>query len=365
MQENRDKLKLILFLMTLGSSMYGIFTPIYYLDQGVSYQRIVSFMLFWCLGGVISGAFGNYIIHKFGIKSFIVSRGLFEPILVLLINNYPYLKYPPEIQGFFSGSIALAFWISMDSLTVKTTELGNRGKQQSGIYSGMWIASIIAPFIGGFIINWVGYSTLFILSLLLILLGGIISFKLKLDIPTTKKIKFTPNFKGDFGSHMTLVFLRGITFGMAGWLFPLIIYNLTKSVVILGTFGTIFSIIALVGNTISGYLIDKHHKKAILVFFLASFITWIITGFFSGKEIFFLLALISLFYNLINISLNVLFFNAIEKKTDMVHLVSERIVAFSIGGMLVFALHFIFSYNIIFIICGLSVALSIPFIKKA
>jgi MFS family permease len=365
MRENRDRLKLILFLMTLGSSMYGIFTPIYYLEQGVVYTRIISFLLFWCFGGMLAGVFSNLIINKLGIKSLIVIRGIVEPILIILINMYPYLKYPPEVQGIFSGFIVMSFWISIDALTARSTELGSRGKQQSNIYSGMQIAGIVAPFIGGFIINRLGYPLLFLFSLVLILVGGILSFGVKLAISASKKINLKPDFKGPLGVHMVLVFLRGMTFSMAAWLFPLIIYNLTRSEIILGSFGTVISIIAFLGNIVSGLLIDKFHKKAILFFYFGSTVSWLVTSLISGEAIFIFIAIISFFYTLINISLNVLFFNAIEKEKDIVPLVSERIISFCLGGMILIAMHFFFSYSVLFIICSGAVALSIPFLRKA
>jgi MFS family permease len=365
MQENRDRLKHILFLMSLGSSMYGIFTPIYYLEQGVVYTRIISFLLFWCFGGVLAGVFSSMIINKLGIKSLIVIRGIVEPILIILINMYPYLKYPPEIQGIFSGFVLMSFWISVDALTARSTELGSRGKQQSNIYSGMLIAGIVAPFIGGFIINKFGYPLLFLFSLILILIGGILSFGLNLKIPASKKINLKPDFKGPLGAHMVLVFLRGMTFSMTAWLFPLIIYNITKSEILLGSFGTVISIIAFVGNIVSGVLIDRFHKKAVLAFYIGSAISWFIASFISGEKIFIFIAIVSFFYNLINISLNVLFFNAIEKKKEIVPLISERIIAFCLGGMILIAVHFFFSYSALFVICSGAVALSIPFLKNA
>ena len=77
-------------------------------------------------------------------------------------------------------------------MTVKYTDNNSRGNQQGFIYGALWSASIVAPFIGGFLIKQFSYPILFLVSLLLILIGGVVSLFLKMDVSIKKKFNLFP-----------------------------------------------------------------------------------------------------------------------------------------------------------------------------
>ncbi|MBT4352141.1 hypothetical protein HOD20_06440, partial [archaeon] len=54
MHKQRNLQTLMLALMTLGSSMYGMFLPIFFLNNGVSFTRIIYYFIALCLGGAFS-----------------------------------------------------------------------------------------------------------------------------------------------------------------------------------------------------------------------------------------------------------------------------------------------------------------------
>jgi MFS family permease len=343
--------------------MYGLFTPIYYISQGVPYQRIILYMISYGIGGILSGVFANLLINRFGVKSYILGRGLVEPLSVLMITVYPLLHYPIELQGLISGIVQMGFWVSMDVLTVKTTDKDSRGQQQSNIYSGMYIGGLVAPFLAGLIIKNFGYTPMFITSFFLILIGGIISIFVNLEIKTIAKVNFHPDFKGVFGKHMMLTALRGMTFSMTAWLFPLIIFDYLKDALLLGTFGTVLSVISLISNMSAGFLIDRFSKKAMVAIYTLSFFSWIAAGIFTGKPFLFAIGFITLFYNMISISINTLFFNAIVEE-ELVSLVSERTIAFCLGSIILLLLHYFFDYKALFFISGISLLGSLVVLKK-
>jgi MFS family permease len=361
MKENRRLLTIILFFVMLGSTMYGLFTPIYFLSEGLSYKRVVFYMISWCIGGILAGIFGKGIIDKFGVKSWIIGRGIFEPLTVLLLLVYPIFRYPPEIQGMLSGLFQMGFWISMDILTTKTTDKEHRGKQQSNIYLGMLIASLISPFLGGLIIAKIGYPWLFVTSFSLILGGGIISLFLKLETKKTDGGFF--KIDKSMLPHFILSFLRGMTFSMTSWLFPLILFGIFKDELMLGNFGTVLSIIAISANTFGGLMIDKFSKKAIYSFFIASAMVWFLAGISIGNILLVMVGVITFFYNTLNLSINTLFFNSIHDGNATI-LVSQRLVSFCLGAMLLLIIHLFIGYEILFFLSGSVVAASLFFLRK-
>ena len=362
MQMQRNLQKLILFLMTLGNSLYSMFVPIYYLNHGISFNRIVFYLMVFCLGGVSASIVSNIIMHKKGVKIFIVLRGILEPLIVLIIRFYPVLRYPIELQGFASGFIGFSYWVSMDTVTLKTTEPKKRGNQQGSIYASMWLSTIIAPFVGGFLITWFNYPVLFITSLLLVLIGGLLSFKLKLNVPVKKKIVWFSKLKGNLPKHMWLVFLRGMTFVITAFIFPIYIFELSKQELVVGSFGTFLGIIALISTSASGFLIDKYNKKNVLMsFILLQSLSWILFGVLNLPYAFILI--VSLFYNAINVPYNTIFFDDIENK-DAVTLIAERMLMFCIGAIIFLGFAFVFDYKLLFILLGAITPLSVLFVRK-
>jgi MFS family permease len=269
-----------------------------------------------------------------------------------MINFYPQLKYPVEVQGFFSGFIALAFWVSMDVLTVKSTESGKRGQQQGSMYTWIWIAGIISPFIGGFIISRFGYSFLFILSLLFVLAGGVLSFFINIEVPVEKKINKLPDFKSANGRHFFLSFFRGFTFSAVAFIFPLFIYEVFSSEIVVGTFSMFFGIASLLATIGSGYLIDKYKLKSMTIILIINTALWYMLGLsLSLYFISILLVLVYYSYSSVNVGLNTLFFNALENQ-DATTPVSQRIMSFCFGALLLFLAALFFSYYVLFFICS-------------
>ena len=353
MHKQRNLQTLMLALMTLGSSMYGMFLPIFFLNNGVSFTRIIYYFIALCLGGAFSSIVSNFFTHKYGIKFFIVLRGIVEPVLVLIARFYPILKYPVELYGFVFGFVAFAYWISMDAITVKFTDNKARGSQQSFIYGAMWLSVIIAPFIGGLIIKNFSYPVLFFSSLVLILSGGIISLFMDMDMKINKKFDFFPKLNSKLSKHMVLVFIRGFGFPYIGWLFTLIVYEFVKDEFIVGTFGLILGILSLIATFVSGKLVDKVNRKWLMsIMFFGMSLSFVILGLgFNSSILYVLMCLAHFFHQFISVPLNTIFFNEIEK-LDIVTLVSERMMAFSLGGAISLFFMLILDYKTIFLILG-------------
>ena len=64
MKRNRDLLRLILFLMSLGSSLYGLFLPIYYLKQGLIFNQVLFFLMAFCIGAAILFALALFLDYQ-------------------------------------------------------------------------------------------------------------------------------------------------------------------------------------------------------------------------------------------------------------------------------------------------------------
>ena len=365
MTNHRGLLGLVLFLISLGSSMYGLFLPIYFLGHGVGYIQVLVFLISYAVGGILSGFFSNLIMSRVGVRIFIMLRGLLEPCVILLILFYPEFNYPLLPIGILYGFISYAFWISMDILTIKLTDAGKRGSQQGNLYLGMYIALIIAPFIGGFIIDQLGYPALYVASFALVLGGGLLSLGIPVLVPVKQKLILYPKFKGEPGLFMILMVLRGFSLAVTAFLIGLFIYRIFNQEIIVGTFGLIFGITGFISIYLSSKIIDKVNKKTAIAVLLAfTGVSWILLGLgFSEILLYVILVGVNFFFKSVDVPFNTLFFSSIEKQ-EMVVLVSERIIAVSIGAAIILFAAIFCSWAQIFIITGLSCLISVPVVLR-
>ncbi|MBU0758426.1 MAG: MFS transporter [Nanoarchaeota archaeon] len=365
MQKNRRILTALLFLIALGSSMSSIFLPIYLYNLSTSFKGILLIYLVYFLGGLIAGVFSNLIAHKASLNSFIILRGIIEPVIILLFRYCPILKFPLFPVMLVYGFITFGFWLSLDTYTVLSTDKKKRGNQQGNIYMGMWLASIAAPFVAGLIISRFGYAQMFWVSFIFVFIGGALSFFVKTDLKIKKKINYFPKITGEIGKLNIITFLRGFGFGITTFLLPLFVFFISDNEVVVGTAGMIFGVTNVFATILSGHLIDAYNKKKVLsVLHALMVIAWIILGLSTdANSIYYILVILVFIYQLINIPLNTVFFNQIEKK-DVLSYISERMTSFILGSVAVYLLGLFFGFEVLFIICGVAAFLALFVINK-
>ena len=362
MQKKRNLMGLILFFMTLGSGLYSLFVPIYYMNNGVSFTAIKFFMIAYMFGGIIGGFFANHIIHKIGIKAFILIRGIIEPLVVILIRLYPVFRYPIYIQGLISGFIGFSYWISLDTITMLITDKEKRGSQQGALYGLMWCATIFSPFLGGALIKYTSYPVLFVVAFALVLGGGILSFKLDVKTKIKKKYNLIPTLKGKIGTHIILMIFRGFNFPLTGFIFSLMIYWVENDEFIVGIFGFAMGIAALVSSFLAGKLVDKYNPVNVYIWItVLTGLSWLI--FLFDVSIYIPILLVYFFYYSGIIPSNTIFFND-AKNWDIVTLTTERMMSFCFAGLILVILYLFLPLNIIYILLASSMFISTYFIKK-
>ncbi|MBD3202689.1 MFS transporter [Candidatus Woesearchaeota archaeon] len=365
MRKTRLILKITLFFFTLGTSLYGIFLPIYFLKNGLSMTQVMIFLTVYSLGGFASNIFSNYFLHRFGLNIFLITRGLVEPLVTVYYNSLNFSFLSLNIIGFISGYVIYSFWLAIDVFIMKSTFSKERGKQQGDIYSALWIAVILSPFIGGFLISKISYNLMFVFAFFLLIAGGILSFFIRLDVKIKKKLNWFSQSRNDLGKIMILNLIRGVSFGICGYLLGLLVFEIMSEEFYVGIFGLIFGVANLIATSTTGYLIDKLNKKKILfVLYLILGILWfglILAQ--SSLFIFPLIVLANLFYQGLNVPMNTVFFNEIEK-ADTASLIAEKNMAFSFGQIMIFPAFIFFGYTGVFFFAGTASLLSLFFLKN-
>ncbi|MBU1148943.1 hypothetical protein KKI23_02515 [Patescibacteria group bacterium] len=160
-------------IMDFAKSAVMIFEPIYLYTIGFSLQKILIFFLaiyviyYFCL------PLGAKFARRFGYEHSILWS---TPFLILYylclygIGTNPYLIYPAIIFLVIQKSL---YWPGYHCDFARFSLSGQRGKQISNLVVLDSIVYVVGPLLGGLLIKFTGFSTLFIVASVLILISNI------------------------------------------------------------------------------------------------------------------------------------------------------------------------------------------------
>lgn len=269
------------FVAMVGMNMVIPFLPFYIRELGVTNQEslehwsgiifsgpfILSFLL-----TPVWGALGD----KFGKKTMVL-RAIFglalSQFLIALSANVEQLFIFRMIQGAISGFIAAS--LALVSSGTPGEKSGYAiGVLQTSISSG----TVIGPFIGGFIADFMSYRSVFyITSIMCFVSGLLVIFNVKEPVVSSAKKLFSvfDNFKYVFKKEGILTVMISITLiqisiSIAVPVFALFVESITKNTEFVSTltgaiFGTL-GIFSVISSPVWGKRIDKKgFRKSLLI----------------------------------------------------------------------------------------------------
>jgi MFS family permease len=285
----------IRLIRELANQLMVFFLPVYFfsirfsfmshlglssLKEGIFNVALVYFLTY--LSAFLSGIPIAKILAKYGIRHGFLMGHLFYCLFILclyLSKDNPYLVLTSAIINGFQINF---FWNSFHYSLSKNSNQAKMGANLGLINFFLNLLSMIAPALGGIIIVALGYQTLFLLGLVVIL-GGVV-FSILLE---NVKIKDAISWK-EFFSWLKEPGFRRLSLSFAGryfndasislWtLYMFILLGSTKGV---GYFYSLSLFLALFISYSAGSFIDKNRGRK--QFFLSGgFLSffWILRGF--------------------------------------------------------------------------------------
>jgi MFS family permease len=263
-------LTLVIAFFTLSSAVTGIFLPNYYLEIGLSINQITLLM------GVvfITLAIVPVLTLKFMPNSFekllvvgVILSALFYAMLI-------YVK-DPLLLGLSLGLSYATFWPAFNLLLFRFSDVKRRGLIVSMLYVAVpTIAGIIGPLIGGVVISFMAFNSLFVLSIIFLFFAFLFSLKIKY-LPAEGGLTIPR-------SHLLLLFAFVIVmqgFGDVGFIaYPMFLHQLTGNFLNMGiitsVLSAIFAVVSLAAGKISK--VEKH-RITFTMFGLLMGSLWIIS----------------------------------------------------------------------------------------
>lgn len=335
-KDSLSELYFAVILKSLALSLVGVFIPIYmYKELGFSIDKIIYFFLLWAILFAILTPFIAKLSSRFGLKHMIVASVpfdiLFLGLLVLLKNHQINYLYPAIVYA-FSGTL---FWTGFNIEFAKVSNKQSRGRELGSLYSLLILSGIVGPFVGGLILTYLGFTVLFyVFSILLIV--SVVPLLMTPDDHEETKFYFKHIFQKSYLKD-TLIFAGlGARIMTVTLFWPLFIYAILKGYLGIGILVTGSSLLIALFSLYVGKLADTKKRKSILKFgALLHSLFWAIRWMASSFYQIFIVELVSgLSFVLADIPFSSMFYDKMNKKNKAEY-VTFREIGFSLGKIIV------------------------------
>ena len=255
-------------IITLATAMVAIFEPIYLYVQGFSLERILYFFLAVYVAYFLLMPLGAKFARRFGYEK---AMYLASPFL---IGYYLFLYLIPQGGQFVWLAIGalvwqkVFYWPAYHADFARFGRRDERGREVGNFLIITSLMAIVAPFLGGLVVSYWGWATLFVTVSILILASN-------LPMVTTPE-KFKPKPFSYWHAYRRLFYVenRRNFFGFLGFgeelivlvIWPVFIYTIITNFLSIGSLvaaATLITTLALlyVGRMTDG---DSGHRRSLL-----------------------------------------------------------------------------------------------------
>ncbi len=259
-------------LRSLFMSMTTIFIPVYVYtlamrSWGLVSNAVLLVVLYFVVERVLIIAIVitlSKLIEKLGFR-----RSISLSVIFLLASTASFLLAEKHLNWLWVSTICMGiniplYWISRDSALSQDIEGGKMGSKMSYIVVLENIAGLLGPFAGGAIVAFFGYSTLFVVSILILTLSIIPLWWMS---PHSHKNGVSLLGFKYFLSNGRYLHQCVANFGCAlndygnGIIWPLILFLQGVSHEKLGGVYSLVAIVAIAGQYITGKWFDKLRSR--------------------------------------------------------------------------------------------------------
>lgn len=159
-------------LLDFGIKIFGLFLPIVIYEQFGNFDALILWYIIVSLGYFVLAPVGGFIMNRFGLKT-----GLLAGVILRIPYFYAWYRFSDNPVLWMSVAaitlviIRISFWLPFHTDSAKFSSSRNRGKQFGMIFSLSSLLSIIAPVVGGFLMDSWGFALLSIVSMIVCVLA--------------------------------------------------------------------------------------------------------------------------------------------------------------------------------------------------
>jgi len=346
-------------LRGLSMGMIAIFVPLYFMKElGLGLTTVlyfytvlyVLFMVFSPLAAKISSKIGSKHTILASVPLYIVYLGL-----LYSIKDY---NWSLELVAGMSAAASAFFWIPFHTDFIYASDKKHRGEEVGLRFFLTSLFGLFGPFIGGAILYFFGFNILFVIVSLIMFASAIpLLFSPDIHINTEFSLSYVFN-KSHFKDILGFIGM-GMRDGAAGILWPIFIFFMVGSYLVLGGILTGAGIISAFFFLYMGRVSDRFNKRKLIRMGTVSHsITWLGRSFVDGVLAVFGVQMFSnLTFAVLDVPYNALVCDK-ATKTNVPEYMVFREMALAVGKLFLFFVLFVTgSFAASFIAAGLAMNL--------
>lgn len=279
LREEIQEIYLHRFLFELALGTVTIFLPLYLWNLGFSIPQIFLFFAVYYGVFIILSWPVAHITARVGYKHTAFVSSPFILGFYLLLRSLDAATPTVYAAGLLGGIGFITYWIGMNAEMARSSHDGKREEETGYFFSMPLIAAVIAPFIGGMIIETFGFSVLFLLAAFTIL-SSYTPFLLSREHSSGMDLSPSAIFNRDHITDFAVFMADGAVNMGTHVLWPLYLAIVVTGALNIGGAG---SMTALGGALISIFLghrvTEETRGRTMLIGGITTAATWIIMAF--------------------------------------------------------------------------------------
>ena len=324
-------------LKDLSLSMIGIFVPIYLLvDLKYSFSSVMLFFLFYSISMLFSSLLAAKFTSKYGIKHGILLSmfGFIIYITLLSTLHYHNLYIISAVIGGISNTF---YWVNFHADFIKFSDHKNRGREVSMWFIVAYIGLLLGPIMGSIIITYLGFTTLFIIVNLLLLLSSLpLFFSSEVYEPMKFSMKYL--FEKSYLKDTFVYLIYGVRMMVGGVALPIFLFFLLNKYLSLGVIASFASLGAIIVGYLVGRLSRDENRERTMFRFGSLFhsLGWFILLFVKS---FIQLAVVNIYlaisFIFVDISHHSIFYSKAKRHKSVMGYIVYREIAADIGRIFI------------------------------
>ncbi|MEA3450259.1 MAG: MFS transporter [Patescibacteria group bacterium] len=259
-------------LRQIALSMVSVFIPIYLLKINFSLNEVFLYLFLSYIGQIFAAYLATVKIESWSVKRVLIFSYLINIALYLILSSAEImiLNIPKLLFIFLIAVIAAIqtafFWTAHHFyfLSIGKDKDNNSGSK-TGILNGIPVLfGVIGPFLGGYLITKSGFSLVFMISALLLIMASMALFFSKDIKIKNRTIRFRKIIDAKRPVKNWIYVLQGIKLVIFAVSWPLIMYYLDISLVGIGSVYLLSNVVHSIFCYEAGHWSDRRGSRAII-----------------------------------------------------------------------------------------------------
>ncbi len=283
-----DELFATIAIRGFASSMIGIFIPIYLLTLGYSLKAVLVFFIIRQVVYALASFPTAILDAKFGFKHSILISMPFFIALLSMLATLETMSWPLWILAVLSGIQLAIFWTSYHTDFALVADGKDMGKEVGFVKFVTKASNVVGPLLGGFLIALIGFTNVFVIVNVLLLVSVVPLFFSK-DTHSKSKVSIKKTFTGKGWKDYFALSAYGMESAVAGVIWPVFIFfYIVSDFTTVGLITTVSLSFSLVAVIVAAALADKHYNLVIRFGAITHTIIWGLKAFVtSAGQVFF------------------------------------------------------------------------------